>query len=54
MIVIPSYEPDGKLIELVDKLNNFFTNFNIIIVNDGSVGYDNIFNEVKNKNNVIF
>ena len=53
MIVIPSYEPDGKLIELVDKLNNFFTNFNIIIVNYVSVGYDNIFNEVKNKNNVI-
>lgn len=53
IIVIPAYEPDFHLPELIDKLNNSFNDFKMIVVNDGSKSHDDIFNEVKNKDNVI-
>ena len=49
IVLIPAYEPDYKLIELVKKIN-----YDIIVVNDGSnKNYDNIFNEVKKYAKVI-
>ncbi len=51
-IVIPAYEPDDNLIILIDKLNSFFNDFNIIVVNDGSLHHDDIFESVKKKDNV--
>ena len=51
-IVIPAYEPDNNLIELIDKLNSFFKDFSIIVVNDGSQHHDDIFTKVKEKDNV--
>ena len=54
IIVIPSYEPDNKLIELIDKLNNYFNDFKMVVINDGSKGFDSIFDVAKNKKNVIF
>ena len=51
-IVIPAYEPDNNLIELIDKLNSFFKDFSIIVVNDGSLHHDDIFSTVKEKDNV--
>ena len=51
-IVIPAYEPDNNLIELIVKLNSFFKGFSIIVVNDGSLNHDDIFNVVKEKENV--
>ena len=45
IILIPSYEPDEKLIELINKINQ--KEFNIVIVNDGSKKeYDIIFNRL--------
>lgn len=52
IIVIPAYEPDFHLPELIDKLNSFFDDFSMIVVNDGSKSHDDIFNDVKNKPNV--
>lgn len=48
VLLIPSLEPDEKLIKLVKELKEF--NFeNIVIINDGSnESYDPIFNELKN------
>ena len=54
IIVIPSYEPDNKLIELIDKLNNFFNDFKMVVINDGSKGFDEIFDVCKKKDNVTF
>ncbi len=34
VILIPSYEPDNKLIELIKKINK--ERFDIVVVNDGS------------------
>ncbi len=46
IILIPSYEPDEKLINLVKKIDK--DEFDVIVVNDGSGdGYYNIFNDVK-------
>ena len=50
-IVIPSYEPNFRLLDLVDNLNSFFRDAKIVIVNDGTVEKD-IFNEVEKKDNV--
>ena len=50
-IVIPSYEPNFRLLDLVDDLNSFFKCANIVVVNDGTKELD-IFNEVKKKDNV--
>lgn len=44
--LIPSYEPDDKLKELVSHLSNY--DFDIIVVNDGSnENYRDIFNSIK-------
>ena len=50
-IVIPSYEPNFRLLDLVDNLNSFFKDANIIIVNDGTTD-KTIFDEVVKKKNV--
>lgn len=49
IVLIPAYEPDDKLIELVKKLK-----CDVIVVNDGSnKDYDKIFDEVKKYAKVI-
>ena len=50
-IVIPSYEPNFRLLDLVDNLNSFFGTAQIVIVNDGTKD-TSIFEEVKTKENV--
>ena len=52
IIVIPAYEPDFHLPELIDKLNSSFDDFKMIVVNDGSKNHEDIFDSVKNKPNV--
>ena len=50
--LIPSYEPDDKLIKLVGELID--NKFIVIVVNDGSnKTYDNIFNKIKNNCKVL-
>ena len=52
VILIPSYEPDDKLIKLVDELKK--NKLNVVVVNDGSSKeYDSIFNKIKKKVKVI-
>jgi len=47
IIVIPAYEPDGKLVTLVKDLK-IMCDFNILIIDDGSGGkYNSIFEETK-------
>lgn len=43
VIVIPAYEPDYHLPELIEKLNTFFNEVDIIIVDDGSAKKDIFF-----------
>ena len=50
-IVIPSYEPNFRLLDLIDDLNSFFKALNIVVVNDGTVD-KSIFDEVEKKDNV--
>ena len=53
-VIIPAYEPDEKLIELLDKLNS--NNIApIIIVNDGSIGkrFDEIFESASQRGAVV-
>ena len=48
IVLIPSYEPDDRLVKLINDLSK--TNYKIIVVNDGSSNkYDEIFNKIKNK-----
>ena len=52
IILIPSYEPDNKLINLVNELSN--ENANIVVVDDGSgMSYKDIFNKCKDYADVI-
>ena len=52
IILIPAYEPDNKLISLVNELSN--ENINILIVDDGSgLSYKNIFDKCKEYADVI-
>lgn len=53
IIVIPAYEPDHLLPELIDKLNEYFTGHKMIVINDGSKNKDDLFKEVEEKDNVI-
>lgn len=55
VIVIPSYEPDNRLILLVDEImNSSHKFFEIIIINDGSnANYDFIFEELSDKGCVV-
>lgn len=50
-IVIPSYEPNFRLLDLIDDLNSFFRFINIVVVNDGTVD-KSIFDEAIKKDNV--
>lgn len=50
-IVIPSYEPNFRLLDLIDDLNSFFKSINIVVVNDGTVD-KSIFDEAIKKENV--
>lgn len=52
IIVIPAYEPNHLLAELIDKLNQYFNGHKMIVVDDGSKNKD-IFLEVQKKDNVI-
>ena len=54
IIVIPAYEPDLELVKLIDKLEEYFVSSKIVLVNDGSIGFDDIFNQVRNRANVIY
>ena len=49
VIVIPAYEPNMLMIDLLHKLNQYFSTCNILIVNDGSKreGVDKIFDLAK-------
>lgn len=52
VILIPSYEPDDKLIKLIDELKK--NKLDVIVVNDGSgKEYDSIFNSINKKVKVI-
>lgn len=53
IIVIPAYEPDHLLLELIDKLNGYFSGHKMIVVNDGSKGKDELFKDAESKDNVI-
>ena len=50
--LIPAYEPDEKLINLVKELKE--NNYKIVVVNDGSnKDYDKVFNKIKKESKVI-
>ena len=52
IILIPSYEPDKKLIELISTINR--VRFDIVVVDDGSgKKYQKIFDEIKDKVHLI-
>lgn len=54
IILIPAYEPDDKLIELLKTIKNKTNNIDIIVVNDGSnSNYDEIFSLSKKYSNVL-
>ena len=48
IVLIPSYEPDEKLVKIINELSN--TNYDLIVVDDGSgVNYKPIFDKIKGK-----
>lgn len=48
IILIPSYEPDDKLIKLINKLSK--TSYDVIVIDDGSgPKYKKVFNQIKDK-----
>ena len=51
VVVIPAYEPDLSLLDLVDELNQYFESHRILIIDDGSKNKD-IFLKVIEKDNV--
>jgi len=52
VILIPSFEPDMKLVELISTINR--TRFDIVVVDDGSGSdYQDIFNKIKDKVHLI-
>lgn len=52
IIVLPSYQPDEKLIKVVNEL--FINRFKVLVINDGSdPSYDKIFDQIKDKAIVI-
>lgn len=52
IVLIPSYEPDDKLIKLMEELSK--TQYDIIVVDDGSgLKYKHIFDKIKDKCKVI-
>ena len=53
VIVIPAYEPNKLMLDLLVKLNEFFSDFKIVIVNDGSKTADETFKVAMNYPNVM-
>ena len=53
VIVIPAYEPNKLMLDLLVKLNEFFKDFKIVIVNDGSKTADETFKVAMNHPNVM-
>ena len=53
VIVIPAYEPNQLMLDLLVKLNDFFNDFKIVIVNDGSKTADETFKVAMNYPNVM-
>lgn len=52
VILIPAYEPDNRLVQLVKELDE--NNFKIVVVDDGSgENYKNIFNAIENTADII-
>jgi glycosyltransferase involved in cell wall biosynthesis len=52
VVLIPAYEPDTALIQLVDQL--YEDKFKIVVVDDGSgADYANIFSVVKEKADIV-
>jgi len=52
IILIPSYEPDNKLVKLVNDLNK--EEVHIVVINDGSNNtFDNIFKSIEDKVHLI-
>lgn len=52
VVLIPAYEPDDKLIQLVKELKE--NNYKIVVVNDGSSKeYNKIFNKIKKETKTI-
>ena len=52
VIVIPAYEPNKLMLDLIEKLNQYFDDCQIVIVNDGSKKADDIFLSASKVNNV--
>lgn len=46
-VLIPAYQPDGELIQIVNELKD--DELNVLVVDDGSVGCDCIFDEIADK-----
>ena len=53
IVVIPAYEPNKLMLDLIEKLNQYFEECKILIVNDGSQNADHIFAKAKEVSNVI-
>ena len=53
IVVIPAYEPNNLMLDLIEKLNQYFESCKILIVNDGSTKADHIFAKAKEVENVI-
>jgi glycosyltransferase involved in cell wall biosynthesis len=52
VIIIPAYEPDGALVELVDELKK--SDFTIVVVNDGSgEKYNKIFDQISDATHIV-
>ena len=52
VILIPSYEPNNKLLELINKIDK--KRFDIVVVNDGSgKKYDDLFNKINDQVHLI-
>lgn len=52
VIVIPAYEPNHLLVDLIFKLNQYFDDCQILVVNDGSTHADNVFTQISSHKNV--
>ena len=52
VVVIPAYEPNKLMLDLIDDLNQYFDDCSIVIVNDGSKKADETFLKASQVNNV--
>ena len=52
VVIIPAYQPDHRLIEIVDELKE--NDFEIVVVNDGSgKDYEDIFSAINDKSHIV-